>query len=290
MSFVIGVPAWGQNYVDLAVGYTIPATIAALRHDGITDARFMIHTDQTERMRAATQEFGADIRAVPRNRGGHHGQWESFKQAHREVIEGTPPGSVAVLLNSDIVMSLETFSVVREGLKNRKVGVSVGVRTSIDHAKPPVGADAETLAQWIWKNRHHITSQCVWGTGASNHPTVVYFEDENGVVMHGFHLTPMFIRKDRNLRFKGTIDDDVLGHYGDGDLYFMTDRQCVFAELSPNSKKHPFGTRLSVDSVLNFGSRRFSKAHIRNFRQCYRILGEGPVDNWPALEILERLG
>lgn len=286
----IAVPAWGAHYVRMATEFTIPAALASLAKSPFKDVTFLIHTDNPHAFHVPAP-YRAIIKGIPGNPGGHDGNWFAFKQAHREALLVTPPGGITTLLNSDIVVSVETFAEIERILRNKMVAVSVGIRTAVDHSSPPIGATAREMAEWIWANLHHISQECVWGKGRSRHPTVVYFEDENGVVMHGFHLTPMFIKRDaRNLTFKGTIDDDLLGRFLHDEIHYMTDGACMFAELSPDAKRHPYGeTLLSVDGICGFGRRKFSRAHIHNFEQSFRVLGSGPVDNSAAGEIVRRL-
>jgi hypothetical protein len=209
--------------------------------------------------------------------------WAQFMEAHREAIAATPIGGLVVLLNSDIVVSVETFASINRIFSDPKikVGSSVGVRTLIDGVAPPLGVDFDTLARWAWDHKHEITKQSVWDKGRIIHTSHLYFEQGSDVVMHCFHLTPMFIRKDRNLSFKGTIDDDLMQTFGDEEIYYMNNREAFFAELSPGWKKHSCGTALTVNSVVNFGRRKFSKAHVRNFARCYPVLG--PAFAHPAV-------
>lgn len=288
---VISIPAWGAHYVEMATKYTIPAALASLAISPFTDVTFLIHTDNRNAFQIPAP-YKSIVKGVPGHPATHDGNWFAFKQAHRETLVTTPLGGISTLLNSDIVVSVETFTEIARILETKMVAVSVGIRTAIDHSPAPVGATAQQLSEWIWGNLHHISKECIWGKGRSRHPTVVYFEDEGGVVMHGFHLTPMFIKRDgRVLGFKGTIDDDLLYSFLWDEIHFMTDRKCAFAELSPDHKKHPFGeTLLNVDGIAGFGRRKFSRAHIRNFQQSFRVLGSGPVDNSAVGEIVERLG
>ena len=142
------------------------------------------------------------------------------------------------------MVSIETFAAVDAALQDeKKVGVSVGIRTLIDGNVPPIGADAETLSRYIWAHRHSITEECIWGSGRTHHPTILFFDHAaNGgaaVSMHCFHLTPMFIVKDRPLNFLGTIDDDVLEAYGEDQIVYFNNREFAVCELSPANKRHP---------------------------------------------------
>jgi hypothetical protein len=159
-------------------------------------------------------------------------------------------------LNSDIVCSKETFSYVdAEIAKGKKVVASVGIRTSDEDrtSEPPIGASADDLFKWIWGNLHHISKECRWNGGRSQHPTILYFEDDEGVSLRCFHLTPMFILKDRPQSvFKGTIDDDLLGRFNDDEVSYPSEwRNGVRGNLSEH-QKHNFGRPITVDHVLEF--------------------------------------
>lgn len=290
---VIAVPAWGSDYVELAVRFTLPSVLASLaaRPVGALHPRFLIHTDDETPFRACLA--GQDVRFVPvrvpripKQDPLPKGTWEAFKQSHRDAIAMTPKGSVVALLNSDIVVSRETFAAVDRilGAGVKKVIASVGIRTLIDGNTPPIGADAVTLNRWVWSHRHRITDDNIWGRGRSAHPTILYFEDGENVSLHGFHLTPMFMLKDRNMAFRGTIDDDVLQRYNENEIYFVRDLEMSFAELSPLFKRDNVGAPLSVDGVVKYwGARGVSAAHARNFRQRIRVLGN-PAANHPAAD------
>jgi len=298
---VIAIPAWSPTYIDLAVKYTVPATIASLDLSPFRDVTFLITTDDAGAWQQALDvpakergwkvEYEAPKFPPPGVKVGRHmGHWAAFVVAHKDALNRTPIGSIAALLNSDIVVSRETFSVVAKAIETKNVVVSVGIRTAIDHAVPPIGASADELFRWIWDNPHSITKECIWGSGKSDHPTILFFEDDEGVTMHAWHLTPMFIKRDRALAFNGTIDDDLLASYGDDEIHFMKDGEAAFAELSPDNKTHPTHWPLSVDVIMQFGGARFSKSHVRNFAQRMRVLGN-PTKNHPAAdEILRRFG
>lgn len=298
----ICVPAWTKMYVELAANYTIPAAIASLKARKVQGpVKFLLHTDNLAyRLSEACEDYDKEVFQV-RVRPGHRDHhWVAFKQAHRDAHAYTPEGSICVLLNSDIVSSKETFSVVHDVFSDPRINVmvSVGIRALVDPKFPknipPIGVSAAELNRWIWDHKHPLTEHCVWGTGTSQHPTVLYFQDGENVSLHGWHLTPMFIRKTRPISFKGTIDDDLLQSYRNEEIFYVKNMECSFAELSGLWKTHPYGRPLTVESVLRFdkmrGTRGFSPAHNRNFRQRITVLGN-PTKNDPnADEIIRRLG
>jgi hypothetical protein len=294
----IAIPSWRPEYVDLTVKYVIPSVLASLGAAGIGPDRvtFNVWTDDRERIGALLSGWNVEYPQV--SLPNYHGKkdplpkeyWAAFMQAHADAMNIAKPGEIIVLLNADIVVSRETFDVVGKALEphDKRVAISVGIRTVADNNDPPIGADAETLTQYIWSHRHPITNMFLWGKGDSGSPSVLFFEDGDDVTMHCFHLTPMFIKKDRDFKFRGTIDDDVLQNYQDGEVAFLNDRQCCFCEMSYAYKDHHHG-KLDFNSVLTWARRRTSPAHKRNFRQRFKVLGN-PTKNHPvAQQIIDAL-
>lgn len=283
-AFVHALAGWSTEFHDVALPRPSELRVTQPRTRAEMIARLRAHP-------AAQAAHAGQVLGAPQRDPLPREYWAAFMQAHRDAIAATPAGAICCLFNADIVPSIETFAVVRDALAgDKRVAISVGIRTLLDGNEPPIGADAETLARYIWTHPHPITSDCVWGRGRSRHPTILFFEHGDGAVsMHCFHQTPMFIVKDRPLPIKGTIDDDLLAHYRDHELVYLADRACCFAELSRAWKRHPSGAPLNVEDVLDFGRRRFSPAHKRNFRHRFRVLGD-PAANHPAAdEIIARL-
>jgi hypothetical protein len=292
----VSIPAWGRHYVEMATRYTLPAIVASLAAwEPNLRATFIIHTDDRLPFRQAVPNLRINFRPVQRGVGaGNLGDWIAFERAHREAIAMTPRNALLVLLNSDTVVSIETMRVVGTALAGpRKVGVSVGIRTLIDGNVCPVGVSAEVLARWCWSHRHHLTDDMIWGTGAALQPTQMFFphdDEERVVTMHCFHLTPMFMVKDRDLNFGGTIDDGMLFNYGDQEIVYFRDRPFVVAELSPFDKHHPHGKPLqSVEAVTMDDKRIVHPAHLRNFKQQFSVFGRPTALHPAAQAIIGRL-
>lgn len=299
--FYITIPAWGKDYVDTAIKFTVPAILASLNAASIK-ANFLIYTDLPDKFKESMpQSAWSYIKFLnhislptyrPPKDPHPREYWAAFMAAHRDALAQTPWGSILCMWNADIVPSIECFRVVNEVFSNnghKKVIASVGIRTLLDGNECPVGADAVTLNKWIWSHLHPISRECIWDSGHSDHPTILFFEDGENVSMHGFHLTPMFIRVDRKVIFRGTIDDDLMSQYKDDEIHYLSDGSVGFAELSYAWKGHPNAGSLTVESVTAFGKRRFSKAHIRNFGQRFKIIGN-PIRNHQAVDqILSRL-
>jgi hypothetical protein len=285
----IAVPAWGAHYVETAVRFTVPAAFAALSEAGVR-GRFIVHTDAARPFLDVFSGRGheLDIHAMPREAvpNGFHG----LTVAHRQVLKAAPTGSIVALLNADIVVSREVFCFAGAVFDSgKRVVASVGHRSLIADEEPPIGASARELLDWCWRNRHPVAEDCVWGRGRTHLPTVLYFEEGGSVVMHGFHLCPVLLLKEREHNFQGTIDDDLLAAYGEDEICVPAEREIAFAELSPREKFFRSAQPLSVPVVTAFGVKRIQPAHLRSFRHAIRVTGDGPVDNSPALAIYENL-
>lgn len=300
----IGIPAWGDFYVGLACNYVIPAIKASLAQSNFDKVCFIVHTDQRGPFIDAigheiTIKFPPLLPLGPMPKDQKmprlpENYWVAFKKAHRDIIEMTAHGDLSVLLNSDVVPSVECFKYVEEQLlEGKSVIASVGIRTSVDQwtSEPPIGVTAAELFKWIWGNKHHISKECVWSTGRSQHPTILFFDDGLGnVAMHCFHLTPMFIRRDRHLPFRGTIDDDVLGRFLSEEIAYPHLGEVAFAELSPDWKLHPFGSQLTVSHVVDFWGKRMMRPHyLRNFNQRLNVLGNMEGNHCDAQRIMDIL-
>src|SRR5687767_13146566 len=186
--------------------------------------------------------------------------------AHRHVLASAPHGSVVMLFNADVVASIETFTAAQALLTGgTKVLAALGLRCLMQESEPPIGADARTLLDWAWTNRHPINEDCVWGRGRTGTPTLLFFERGSSVTARCFHMHPVFIRKDREITFDGTIDDDFLGRYTSSEIHVIRDCEMAFAELSPASKQFRSVAPLSVDRVAQFGAHRFRPAHLEMF-------------------------
>jgi hypothetical protein len=296
--WAIAIPSWRKEYVDLTTKFVIPSVLASLEEAGIGPDRvvFNVWTDMRDQIEPTLAGWRAEYPHV--SLPNYHGKkdplpkeyWAAFMAAHANAMTMAAPGEIIVLLNADIVVSRETFAAVGAALEpdDKRVAISVGIRTVADDNSPPIGADAETLTQYIWSHRHKITDMFLWGKGDSGSPSVLFFEDGNDVTMHCFHLTPMFIKKDRDFRFRGTIDDDVLQNYQDNEVVFLKNRECCFCEMSYAYKDHHHG-RLDMASILAWARRRTSAAHRRNFRQRFKVLGNPTKNHAIADQIINAL-
>lgn len=274
--FVIALPAWGRSYVDLCTRFTIPALKAALaRASRIRErnVRFIVHTDDPDRMAEALFEFEVHFYRVP----PHPKPFHAFSIAHREAIQATPLGAVLMMMNADIVPSVESIEFAeRRFAEGKKAIVSVAMRCDATSAAIPIGRPARDLLEFFWRNRHPIAEDSIWGTGRTMLPTNLFFVGDGSVVLHCFHLYPVLLIKDRALGFSVTIDDDLLRAYQPHEWTIAANREVAFLELSPPAKQFNRGPVLTVPNFMALG-RSFTPFHVDLFRTPIRILGESDV-------------
>lgn len=287
--WVISLPAWGRHYVDVCTRWAIPAIKASLEClPGNHAVTFLVHTNEKEPFRRAIGGYPITFMRVPPARN----TFEAFGLAHREALAYAPSLSNLILLNADIVVSRETFSMVdRVFDQGARVVATVGTRTLLGPEGAPIGADARTLSEWSWANRHPIARECLFDGGKTHLPTVLFFRNRDNVVEHCFHLCPVAIRVDgRDLKFSGTIDDDLLGRFEESEIFVVKDLECALAELSPANKIFHTAEGLSVEYVARFGYRRFRPRHLWNATHGMLIAGNRDEVNTSVMqEIFDRM-
>jgi hypothetical protein len=175
LPLTICIPAWGADYVKLAIRYAIPSIMESLKLSPFKDITFLLYTDDTTQMIAATlhkqgiTSICPPIPTIPAQQrkdplARHH--WVLLSHAHRDALARTPTGAICALWNADIVCSQECFSVIAEKLAGDiKVGASVGIRTRIPKPGLDDAIDAwhknpegKTLREYLGMNEAQYSS------------------------------------------------------------------------------------------------------------------------------------
>lgn len=283
--WVVSFPAWNTHYVHVCRDYAIPALMAAASHlPSGHNVRLLIHTDKPHWFPSG---LPAEFLPVPNGINA----FAAFTAAHREVIRLAPVGANVVLLNADIVASREllTFadSKFNEGYRALPM---VGTR-SLHGNPPPIGVSARELSEWAWANRHTIAEECIWPTGNTRLPTVIFFRDGNNVVEHAFHYAPVVFRRDgRSLEYEGTSDYDLLERFTESETFYPLNLECSLAELSIPGKTFGHTEQLNVQRMARFGHRRFRPSHLESFKHGLLISGNREtVDTSPVAKILHAI-
>ncbi len=296
MHFHAVIPAWGDRYVHDAVQYVIPSVRAAAEAANVS-LKLVIYTDTPFAFARVLIGLDAELRGVGTPGATPQEALQgTLRNIHRWTMAEAPPGSIATLLNADIVVSREFFSFAAQAFSGGGCRAVVGtaLRATVGADVPPIGATARELLAWAWRNRHAITEDCVWDRGHTVFPNVLIFDSGGNTVLHSVHLHPFFLLTDaRPVRFRGTIDDDLLTNYADGEVCYISAAEVGFAELSPAVFKvgqYGSGGSISPEAVVRFGKNcSWAPAHLRNLQQPIRIQGFGAVDDSPICGIINKL-
>lgn len=227
MNWLISTPVWGARCVEAFIESALPSIRAAGAGHQI---RFLVHTDQPFEIDEALQGFERIIRPVPQGESPHH----SAGAANREALEIAVPGEPVALINADMVCSREVFAAAEARLAAGKRMIMMAASRTLG-GTPPIGAASADLLDWAMQHRHPAIVECFWPAGRSSIPWCAYFEQDGNIVLHGFHLHPFAVVKDRELRFEGaTIDWDLADNYTREEIHLVTEAtEASFAELSP---------------------------------------------------------
>jgi hypothetical protein len=290
MDWLIAVPAWGQRCVDLFVNKALPAIGAA--SGGISGrARLVVHTDQPDAVfrRLGSAFEGSFVCAVPPGKTPH----ESFGHAHRQALELASKDECIAFINADMVASIEVFAAAEKRFAaGKRMVMMAGSRTLGGDA--PIGAKAADLLRWTMQYRHPAIRECFWGNGRSGTPWAIYFQRGNHIVLHGFHLHPFAVLKDRPLQFKGkTIDVDLAENFEWDQIHLVTDAdEAAFAEISPPERVFALLRKpLTIMDIVRWAQHHATPLHRRLFAQSIAIQGNGADigEKQICKEILRRL-
>lgn len=270
--WLISTPAWGARCVDSFIERALPAIKAAL--PGIIgEVRFLIHTDQPFPFVEAMSGLRFRIRPVPEGPSA----WHQAGFANREALEIARPSEAVALINADMVPSREVFAAAEQRFIQGKRMIMMAASRTLG-GEPPIGATSAELLDWTMRHRHPAIAECFWPAGRSGIPWCTYFERGDDVALHGFHLHPFAVVKDRQLNFHGaTIDWDLADNYDQKEIHLVTDKdEAAFAELSPPERVFGLTPQpLTVADIAGWARQQASPLHRWLFSQRITIKGSG---------------
>lgn len=271
--WLISVPVWGARCIDAFSGVVLPSLRVAIAAGISGQVRFIVHTDEPGKIEQLLGSFAREIYPVPAGESFHH----SAGAANRDALARARPGECVALVNADMVASREVFAAAERSFAAGKRMIMMAASRTLG-GEPPVGAASAELLYWTMRRRHPAIAECFWGKGRSGTPWAIYFECGSHVVLHGFHLHPFAVMKDRTLTFDGvTIDFDLADNYRQEEIHLVMDAdEAAFAELSPPERVFPLRPDvISVESIARWASRRATPRHRWLFEQPIAICGRG---------------
>jgi hypothetical protein len=272
MNWLVVIPAWGPRCLATFERGALPAILAAT--PATMPLRFLVHTDNANRLRASMTGLDVEFRDVPQGRDPHH----RLGAAHREGIAAAKTGEAIAFVNADMVGSVEIFAAAERRFAQGKRLIMMGGTRTIGALAPHSLRSAELL-RWSMKHAHPATLECVFGTGHSPMCSTVYFRRGDDVVLHAFHLHPFALLVDRPLSFAGaTIDRDLQDNYSRDEIHVVTDaNEAAFAEMSPPDRL--FGHQhlpMSMETIARWmPGNASSELHYWFFEHAIAICGDG---------------
>lgn len=266
--WIIGVPVFGDYHAKQFSEVTLPRLKACLA--GFASPKqpvlWIIHTDRADEVNEWIPG-AVTIKLKPPM------DYQRFVEGHKEVWEIAEDGDSVCFLCADIVPSKTAFFFADKAInEGAKAVVAAGIRTFAPEP-PPIGANAEELLEFSMKYPHKIVSDTFYGTGGSENPTNVYFRKGDSVVLRGFHLHP-FVAVKRSTSFKGTVDDDLMEGFNEGEIYIIKNRELALVEMSPESKAQPCGCKpFNIDDMKKVFEQKAKGAHKYFLKHQIRILG-----------------
>lgn len=274
-ALTVSIPMWGDSYVQTFKRVAAPALLRAVAPlVASTPVRFLVHTDQPDRVRAALAPYPAEVRHVP-----NKSTYVALQESHADAVRRAVPGDPVALLNADLVVSENFFA---RGLAHLAAGkdavVLLGIRTAAGPEAPPAGAAPRALLAWAWEHRHQIIRDLEWPHGGSMIPTNLFFAGADGaVVARGFHLHPAVIRRRPETQFSSTIDGDLLDCYPRDRIHVVVDPDdCAMLEVSPPERRFPVrGAHFTARQVAMSMQTRASPMHCWLFKHRIIVRGRG---------------
>ncbi len=272
MDWLIATPAWGERCVGLFVDKVLPAIKAAGARSGGT-LRFMIHTDDPKRIKQALEPF--DHRVIPLPKGDNTPH-VLLGECHRGAIAEAKQGECIAFINADMVPSVEVFEAAEKRFAEGKRMIIMAATRTLG-GDPPIGAKSADLLRWTMDNRHPMITECFWGTGRSNVPWAIYFQRGDDIVLHGFHLHPFAVLKDREIRFqRKTIDADLPDNFEQHEIHLVTSAdEAAFAELSPPASFLKLRDEITVESIAAWAKGSATARHRWFWGHRIAICGDG---------------
>jgi hypothetical protein len=279
---VVAIPCWGERYRRIFFGpvaLSHRAALAALAHEfqNTVEVRYVVQTDNPADF---VEMFGRhmEVTVLPApTQEKQRNPMRAMTTTHEHALRSAAMGDRVILLNADMIVSSDAFVAVERAFRRgAKAVVASGTRTLLPWYGGPGPLPARELHAWSMRHAHYITRSCFWGTGRCHLPWGVYFRENGATVLRAFHLHPLAVFKDRELKLTGTIDMDLADNYRHHEIHLVTDAdELALAEVSPRSKAlgdNPWP--IDVGQILSWAIRGARPMHWWNFRHRISIEGD----------------
>lgn len=261
MNWLIAIPAWGERCLADLVDSALPSILAAAAHCPGVKLRFFVNTDAPERILAAFAGLDLTVLPLPKDTD----KYRRYGDCHRAVLPLAKPDERLMLFCPDMVVSREFFAACELRFAQGFRCIMASTPRTLAPERPPIGASAADLIDWLLRYPHPFTVDCFWPEGHTTTPAMLFFSAGDSacppwaapdITVRAFHLSPMAVVADRPLSFKGTSDVDLPNNYEQSEIHVVTTRDefsaCEMspAELSMGRTKAP----VSVEAIVRWAS------------------------------------
>lgn len=185
------------------------------------------------------------------------------------------------LQNADHIISNDAYlACERRFDQGFKAVVCAGTRTvgPLFNEPVPVDIGPADLLSWAMLRAHPIIQQSMYPDGKGAVPSVMYFSDGKNTISRSWHLHPLAVLKDRDLKFEGTIDSDLCECFLPSEIHVVTERnELAMAEISPMTKRLPLLPNGMDHDYISWWATKHAKPRHREFFKK-RIVIEGSAD------------
>jgi hypothetical protein len=208
---------------------------------------------------------------------GHQSTHALLGNIHRAAIAYAERGECIAFINADMVPSIEIFEAAEKRFRQGKRLIMMAATRTLG-GDPPIGSTSRELLRWTMDNQHPIITECFWGSGRAVDPWAIYFQHDDAIVLHGFHLHPFAVMNDRQLIFRRkTIDNDLPDNFRQPEIHVVIDAdEAAFAEMSepaPSLKLTPHP--VNIETAVMWARRSATPMHRWFFEQRIAICGNG---------------
>ena len=285
--WIIGLPVWGDRYVDLARNVSLPCITAALNRSKLP-AHLVIHTDLPPEAFGTHTRFSLEFRPIK------HRGWHQYSLAHFDVCRLAMPGDFVSLLPADAAISREFFTFCETRLAAGMTLVAAEGSRTYAEEYPPIGVSGQELTDWSIEHLHQCMRDCFWGTGRTLIHSTIYFADGDNLVKHCFHVGPMgFVVDGRQYKLGGdSSDGSFMDSFRSEEVHVAQPSELAIIECSPEEKS--FGIRpepFTHQHVVEWAKGNATPNHCATFRQPIVLQGvDTGKSRYPVSRILAALG
>jgi hypothetical protein len=121
-------------------------------------------------------------------------------------------------------------------------------------------------------------------------PTNLFFTSGKNTILHGFHLHPVAVVKERAFSFNSTIDGDLLDHYDRATIHVVTDPDDLsMLEISPPGKRFPVRENRILSPALVAGAMQSRASEMHRWLFTKKIVLRGSGDEVDARGIVDEI-